>query len=188
MKQLTDFTKEDWDRLFPIALEPHNPQWKSIFEAEKSQIEEALIAEEDLQVEHFGSTSIPGIASKPYIDMLIVIPSEWLFDPGIIKAMEKLDYQYFERTDATANYMIFVKGYHTDGTTDQVFHIHMCTADNDMADQLAFRDALIADPAKAQAYEELKLQLAKEYKHDRSGYRIAKGAFIAEVLKEYSMN
>lgn len=52
-----------------------------------------------------------------------------------------------------------------------------------MLEQLKFRDHLLANPARAKQYEELKLSLLEEYRNDRSGYRIAKTQFITDTLR-----
>jgi GrpB-like predicted nucleotidyltransferase (UPF0157 family) len=49
-------------------------------------------------------------------------------------------------------------------------------------DELAFRDALRAQPAIAEAYVSLKRALAERHEHDREAYTAAKGAYIADVL------
>ena len=77
-KTLNDLTKEDWNRLFPIELVDHNPEWKNIYEREKNRIIEKVGVKTILRTEHFGSSSIPKIKSKPYIDLMIEIPKEKL--------------------------------------------------------------------------------------------------------------
>ena len=184
MKQsLDELTKKDWDTLFPIELVPHDPGWTEIFKAERQKILEKLGNETVLRIEHFGSTSIPNISAKSYIDMIIEIPKALLFDEGIIESLSSLGYHYFRQTGNVADYMIFVKGYNLKGDNEQIFHIHMCSKENEMWGQISFRDYLISNPERAKAYEELKLKLASEYKNDRSGYRIAKSEFINETVK-----
>lgn len=181
-KSLDELTKEEWNTLFPITLEPHNPAWAGIFRAEKASILEALGPDTVQSIEHFGSTSIPGIAAKNYIDMLIEILPEQLFDEQIIAGLRGLGYHYFRQMGTQSDYMVFVKGYMLDGPSEQIFHIHMCTRGHAMWEQLKFRDYLREHPQRAQAYEALKWQLALAYKHDREGYRIAKTEFIQETM------
>jgi len=94
-KTLYDLTKEDWNTLFPIQLVDHNPAWKGVFMQEKQLILDTISTEAILQIEHFGSTSIPTIKSKPYIDIIIETPEELLFDDTIIKQFKKIGYTYF---------------------------------------------------------------------------------------------
>ncbi|WGH74564.1 GrpB family protein [Tenacibaculum tangerinum] len=186
-KTLYDLTREDWNTLFPIELSEHNPNWKSIFEAEKEQILENVDNVYLNEIEHFGSTSIPNIKAKNYIDLFIEIPKEFLFDKKLIQQFEKLGYTFFEvpaREDIEA-YMSFTKGYRLDGSKEQIFHIHMCPKDNEMCKQLTFRDYLIQHPSRAKEYETLKVALASTYKNDRGAYVLGKTNFIKETLALY---
>jgi len=78
-KSLTELKKDDWNRLFPVELVDHNPEWKNIFTAEKQRILSKIGKEKILRIEHFGSTAISSIKSKPYIDIIIEIPKELLY-------------------------------------------------------------------------------------------------------------
>lgn len=181
---LNELTKEDWNTLFPIALVDHNTDWKNIFEEEKRLITSAVKKEAIVRIEHFGSTSIPAIKSKPYIDLIIEIPSALLFNETLIKQFEAIGYSYFmvpERANIEA-YMSFGKGYNLNGQKEQIFHIHMCPKENVMWDQIAFRDYLNTHIARAKQYEALKLKLASQYKNDRGAYVLGKTDFINETL------
>ncbi len=183
-KTLYDFTKEDWNRLYPIELVEYNPEWKSIFESEKERIVKKVGKETILRIEHFGSSSIPGIKSKPYIDMLIEIPKEMLFDGNLISIFAELGYAHFEvpQRENIEAYSSFGKGYNIEGTKEQIFHIHMCPKDNLMWKQIDFRNYLTANPDKARQYEHLKIELAAKFKHDRGAYMLGKTDFVKETL------
>ncbi|RKQ51695.1 GrpB-like predicted nucleotidyltransferase (UPF0157 family) [Roseivirga pacifica] len=183
--KLTELTRDDWNTLFPIKLEDHNPEWQHIFSREKELILSNISSEKLLRIEHFGSSSIPGIKAKPYIDMLIEIPDELLFDETLIAAFEPLGYTHFkvpEREGIDA-YMSFGKGYNPNGEKAQIFHIHMCPRHNAMWQQLAFRDYLVENPKQAKAYEKLKVELAEKFRNDRGAYVLGKTDFIKDTLK-----
>jgi len=184
-KTLYELTKEDWNSLFPIEMVDHNPNWKSVFEKEKEAILSTASSDAILRVEHFGSSSIPNIKSKPYIDMLIEIPTELLFDEDLIAKFETLGYSYFKvpKRDHILAYMSFGKGYRFDGKKEQIYHIHMCPKDNVMWEQLLFRDYLKENEDRAKAYEELKLELASKFRNDRGAYVLGKNDFIKETLE-----
>jgi len=190
MKTLYDLTKEDWNTLFPIQLTDHDPTWKTIFEQEKKRIIAAIDTKAILRIEHFGSTSIPDIQSKPYIDIIIETPEELLFDETTIEQFKGIGYTYFivpERDDYDA-YMSFGKGYRFDGVKEQIFHIHMCPKNNLMWKQIEFRDYLITHPERAKAYEELKVKSAAIHRNDRGGYVLSKNDFINETIKLIESN
>jgi len=184
-KSIKDFTKKDWDTLFPIKLVEHNPIWTSIFKSEKQKIIKSVGMNFIKRIEHFGSSSIPNIKAKPYIDILIEVPKHLLFDSQMIKGFENIGYTCLTEPikDNMDNYMILAKGYNLDGTNEQVFHIHACPEGHSMLKQIKFRDYLISNPERAKAYENLKVNLASEFKNDRSGYRIAKTDFINKTLE-----
>ncbi|MFC4632389.1 GrpB family protein [Dokdonia ponticola] len=183
-KSVYDLTKEDWNTLFPIALVDHHPEWKTIYKQEKKRIVDRIGKAIILRIEHFGSTAIPAIKAKPYIDIIIEVSHHHLFDEQLIKNVEALGYSYFkvpEREGIDA-YMSFGKGYTLEGEKEQIFHIHMCTKDNYMWRQVEFRDYLNNHLARAKAYEALKIAAASKFKNDRGSYVLSKTDFINDTL------
>ena len=184
-KTLYDLTKDEWNTLFPVELVEHNPEWKIIYENEKKRIIDKVGNEIILRVVHFGSSSIPKIKSKPYIDLLIEIPKELLFDENLIEQFTELGYSHFKvpARENIEEYSSFGKGYNLNGEKEQIFHIHMCPKDNIMWEQIKFRDYLNANEKRAKKYENLKLELASKYRNDRGAYVLGKAEFIKETLK-----
>ncbi|GGD20049.1 GrpB family protein [Hyunsoonleella pacifica] len=184
-KTLYDLTKEDWNTLFPIELVDHNPEWKNIYENEKQRILEKVGQEIILRIEHFGSSSITSIKSKPYIDLMIEIPKDLLFDGQLIDQFTELGYSHFKvpARENIEEYSTFGKGYNLDGKKEQIFHIHMCPKDNVMWKQINFRDYLNANKKRAKEYEDLKIELASKFKNDRGSYVLGKTDFVKETLE-----
>jgi GrpB-like predicted nucleotidyltransferase (UPF0157 family) len=184
-KTLYNLTKEEWNSLFPVELVEHNPEWKYIYNKEKEKILAQLGEDIVLRIEHFGSTSISNIKAKPYIDILIEVSSDLLFDEGIIENLKQIGYTYFKvpQRDNISAYMSFGKGYDLDGKKEQIFHIHMCPKENVMWKQIDFRDHLNSDLERAKKYEELKLKLESQFKNDRGAYVLGKTDFINETMK-----
>ncbi len=76
----------------------------------------------------------------------------------------------------------FNKGYTLQGFAERVFHLHLCyEGDND---ELYFRDYLQANTAIAKEYERLKLDLWKQYEHDRNMYTSHKGDFVEQYTQK----
>jgi len=183
-RSLKDLSKDELNTLFPISLVEHNPEWKTLYKNEEDRILSSVGKEIVLRIEHFGSSSIPSIKSKPYIDIIIEVSNELLFENTLIKAFENLGYEYFmvpEREGIDA-YMSFGKGYNLEGEKEQIFHIHMCPKENVMWDQLGFRDYLNANAQRAKQYETIKLKLASEFKNDRGSYVLGKTDFVNETI------
>lgn len=125
--------------LYPVELVDHDPEWKNLFEIEKYLIIERIDQGLLKRIEHFGSTSIPGIKAKPYIDILIEIEQDMLFNENLIAQFKSIGYQHWKvpERDGIDAYMSFGKGYYNDGTKAQIIHIHMCPKDNFMWTQIA---------------------------------------------------
>ena len=68
VKDLNELSPEELGRLFLINIVTYKPQWHGIFLVEKAEIER-IISLLALKIEHFGSTAIPNMASKPTIDI-----------------------------------------------------------------------------------------------------------------------
>lgn len=134
----------------------------------------------DMQIEHIGSTAIPGLAAKPTIDILIGI-KDLEGAGGIIPLLQSAGYVYvpeFELDMPERRY--FYKG----RKVEDDFHIHMVELESPFWKRhLAFRDHLRLHLDEVKAYEELKLALAKKFRDDRNGYTDAKTEFITRIEK-----
>ncbi len=163
--------------LFPITIEKHNLNWKIWYEKEKQSI---LKNVEDIKViHHYGSTSIPSIAAKPIVDILIEVEK----DTDLSRLKQSfLDLGYNYMNFGKPPSMMFVKGYTVNGFAEKVFHVHVHY--EGLQEDLVFRDYLIAHPDTAAEYESLKLSLKEKYEYDRDGYTSAKSGFIMSVIKK----
>ena len=183
-KNLDNLTAEDWGNLFPINISPYNPIWTIIFDDEKELINNALSYLTTLQIEHFGSTAVPGLPAKDTIDILVEIPDSELFSQQIIESMNELGYHYFLQQGDEADYMVFGKGYNIEGEKEQTFHVHMSSANHSIWDRIYFRNFLRENPKTAMEYADLKIQLAKKFEKKRVDYRIAKTDFVTRITKK----
>ncbi|MEW7279318.1 GrpB family protein [Aquimarina sp. 2201CG1-2-11] len=183
-KTLYNLTKDDWNTLFPIELVDHNPAWKNRYNDEKERILKKVGNQTIIRIEHFGSSSIPSIKSKPYIDLMIEIPKQLLFNEELVAQFTELGYAHFvvPERENIASYSSFGKGYRFDGKKEQIFHIHMCPKDNAMWKQIDFRDFLNSNLERAKQYENLKVELATKHKNDRGAYVLGKTNFVNETL------
>ncbi len=173
-------TGGDWQSLGTpgrhIEIADYDPGWPRAFERESAIILEAC-RPQVAEVHHVGSTSVPGLAAKPILDMLPVAsgPAEAL---AAVPRMEALGYRH------RGEYGIPGRSYFekaVDGRT--VAHAHMFPAGHpEIRRHLLFRDHLRTHPEAARAYERLKRALAVEHRDDREAYADAKDAFIAGVV------
>jgi GrpB-like predicted nucleotidyltransferase (UPF0157 family) len=179
-KELSEMTNEELWQLFPIILSEHKPIWRVKYLEEKALLENVVGKENIARMNHYGSTSVPNLIAKPTIDILLEIKESCDIE-NLIKAMTSNDYIYCEQPNNPVPHMMFMKGYTPQGFQGQAFHVHVRYHGD--WDELYFRDYLIAHPEIANKYGELKIELRKEYEHDRDGYTQAKTDFIKMVTK-----
>ena len=157
-----------------VFLTEPSPQWTQLFEEEAGRIAGRLGAVV-VAIEHYGSTSIPGIKAKPIIDLLIGVPH---LDEALrlVEAMQGLGYDYAAHAG--------VPGHHVFGRGAARTHLaHFVEhAGESWFECLRFRDRLRADTELARAYERLKIELAAKYPRDRAAYTAGKSAFVARIL------
>jgi len=160
---------------YVVEIVPYDPIWPARFAQLGSELRAAL-GTTALRIDHIGSTSIPGLAAKPIIDIQISVAA---FEPldAYRLHMERLGYVF--RADNTGR----TKRYFREAPGTPRRHIHVRRAGS-WAEQFAllFRDYLRAHAEEARRYESLKYQLAAKYREDRHGYTDAKGPFIWEIM------
>lgn len=130
-----------------------------------------------MAVHHVGSTAIPGIYAKPILDLLVEVRGVAEVD-GRSSSMESLGYQVM------GEYGIPGRRYFRKDDREGIrtHHVHAFEAGSAEAERhLAFRDYMLAHPADAQRYSELKRRLAEEHAQSADGYMDGKDGFIKEM-------
>ncbi len=157
-----------------VILADPAPEWASLFAEEAGRISAAL-GPAVVAIEHYGSTSIPGIKAKPIIDLLVGVPR---LDDALdrVAAMEALGYDYAAHA-GVPDHHIFGKGAARTHLAHFVEH-----EGQSWGECLLFRDRLRADAELARAYESLKVELAARHPQDRAAYTAGKTAFVSRVL------
>jgi GrpB-like predicted nucleotidyltransferase (UPF0157 family) len=163
----------------PITVVEYKPAWPAAFEAERDAIERALGALGDgvAGIEHVGSTSIPGCAAKPVIDILIGV-RPLAHGELCVEPITGLGYEYMGEYGIPGRFY-FRKG------APRSHHIHMVEHESAFwRDHLAFRDLLRARPDLVEQYSALKRELAAQYGPDREAYTEAKTPFVRRALRD----
>ncbi len=176
----TDFVEECIARAsaeptYMVEIADYDPRWPGMFEDEKNRIRDS-IDEWLVDVEHIGSTSVPGLAAKPIIDMMPTLRD--LTDATrCIRPMEALGYEYVPQYEVfLPERRYFQKGY------PRTHHVHMVEVGSAFARRhIAFRDYLRSHPEAAAEYAALKRTLAQEHRTDRFAYTDAKSQFILGI-------
>jgi GrpB-like predicted nucleotidyltransferase (UPF0157 family) len=169
-----------------IEIVPYDPRWPSRFELEKRHLLSCLPSELVVRIEHFGSTAVPGLASKPIVDMLVEATDPAAVQERIVPVLESQGYEYFWRPltgdHGPPYYAWFIKRDVSTGV--RTHHIHVVEVGPvDGWDCLLFRDYLVEHPDVARDYEALKRRLAAEFANDRVRYTEEKTGFIMAVTQ-----
>jgi GrpB-like predicted nucleotidyltransferase (UPF0157 family) len=160
-----------------IEIVPYDPGWPERFQQEQALIVSAIGAHV-VQIEHVGSTAVPGLAAKPVIDIMIGIAALERA-PQCIAPLERLGYAYVPEHEQQMPYRRF---FHKDTAGRRSHHLHLVETSHEFwSRHLLFRDYLRRHGDTMQAYAALKREFAMRYVDDMAGYTDAKAAFIQHV-------
>lgn len=155
-----------------VDLEPYDARWTDAFAEHRDRIRVALGAgAESVRIEHIGSTSVPGLAAKPIIDVLVTVDD--------ITAEE----DHVDRLLA-AGYVLRVRepGHRLVRTPERTVHVHVYEhGARAVEDYLLFRDRLRADAADRALYEDTKRELFRRQWDDMNDYADAKTEVIEAI-------
>lgn len=156
-----------------VEIIPYDPAWPAAFEAEAARVRGAL-GELLARIDHVGSTSVPGLAAKPTIDLQASVTADPIPLENVAARLEPLGYVHVPMWDPV-NYPMFARP----AEGHRLFHLHVCHAGGDQEHRhLAVRDYLRAHPEEAAAYADLKLRLAALHPTDRAAYGAGKDALL----------
>lgn len=157
-----------------FELADYNPEWPVLFQKESDLIEAAL-GNKAVEIQHIGSTSVPGLRAKPIIDILVAVEN---FEPieEYIRCLEPIGYHY-QTHENDAERLFFWKG------LPRTQHLHLVEfATWEHQRHILFRDYLRNHAEIARLYEEIKRELAVAFKGNRPAYTQGKTAFIKSIM------
>jgi GrpB-like predicted nucleotidyltransferase (UPF0157 family) len=152
-----------------VRIVAYDPAWPAAFAAERERLAPLLAG---AQLNHFGSTAVPGLAAKPVIDMIALVPD---LDAPIAALVQGAGYQFPRAFNATLSHRRFLC---YPSASHRTHHLHLVDRREELERRLRFRDRLRADDRLARDYETLKRTLAARYENDREAYTEAKSEFI----------
>ena len=157
-----------------ILIVEYDPQWPELFAREADRIR-SLLGSRALRIEHAGSTSVPGLAAKPIIDLLLVV-ADSAEEDAYAPALERAGYVLRIREPNWYQHRMF-KGPDTD------INLHVFSSGCPEIDHtLVFRDRLRSNATDRDLYAHTKLALAqKEWKYVQN-YADAKAVVIEEII------
>jgi GrpB-like predicted nucleotidyltransferase (UPF0157 family) len=153
-----------------------SPDWAVQFEAVAGVLREALADVPGARVEHVGSTSVPGLAAKPILDVDVIVGAEHV--TAAVRALEGVGYVH--RGD------LGVAGREAFRAPDRApyRHVYVCTAGTlNVRNHLAVRDVLRRRADLREAYAAVKLALAADPDMEMDAYLAAKSLVVQEILR-----
>jgi GrpB-like predicted nucleotidyltransferase (UPF0157 family) len=158
----------------PILLAEYDPAWPALFEREVARIR-SILGDRFLLIEHVGSTSVPGLAAKPVIDMVLVV-ADSSDEPSYVPDMEAAGYVLRIREPDWFEHRVF-KG------PDTNVNLHVFSQGCEEVDRmLRFRDWLRTHDEDRALYERTKRELAAKRWRYVQNYADAKTAVVREIM------
>ncbi|MHB1709140.1 MAG: GrpB family protein [Thermoplasmataceae archaeon] len=161
-----------------VRVKPWEENYQVLFGEEANLLREVL-GEEAMGIFHIGSTSVPGLKSKPIIDILIAVRDISKVD-SFNRAMEEVGY-----TALGENGIPGRRYFQKSVGDDHSHHVHVFESGNSEIERhIAFRDYLRAHPQVAEKYGTIKARLAEKHPYDIESYQSGKSAMILEIQEE----
>ncbi|MEM6282276.1 MAG: GrpB family protein [Chloroflexota bacterium] len=169
-----------------VHVVDYRPEWAAMFQMERERIMAAL---GDILpgIEHIGSTSVPGLAAKPVIDMMPGFACVEAFDATDgIAIMQGMGYIYVDRYNDIMPFRRYfvLEGDNPEHPRDHLVHVHMVAAGGDFwTSHVAFREYLRAHPDEMKRYGDFKQQIAPQFA-STFDYADAKGEFVRGMVEK----
>ena len=158
----------------PIQIVDYDPEWPLQFEREAGRIR-ATLGPKVLQLEHVGSTSVPDLAAKPKIDMLLAV-ADSADEPAYVPDLQAAHYRLQVREPDWFEHRMF-KG------PDIDINLHVFSVNcPEIGRMLLFRDWLRKDTSDRELYQRTKYALASQHWDYMQHYADAKTAIVQEIL------
>ena len=159
-----------------VIVVEYDPSWVLLFEKLRGFVLPVL-SDLVVTIEHVGSTSVPGLAAKPIVDMDVVVSTQADVHTAI-QRLATLGYVHEGDLGATGREAFIPP----DGVTWH--HLYVCTMENaEYKRHILFRDYLRSHPEDAKMYGDLKLELAQRFHNDRLAYTNAKSDLVKGILQ-----
>jgi GrpB-like predicted nucleotidyltransferase (UPF0157 family) len=158
-----------------IEVVDWSPRWVEQFEQVAAVLARALVDVRSAQVEHVGSTSVPGLAAKPILDVDVIVEPEDV--PAAVAALESVGYVHRGDLGVTGREAFLAPD-------EPRRNVYVCTAGTaNVRNHLAVRDVLRRRADLREAYGSVKRALAADPGMDIDTYIAGKSAVLQEVLE-----
>jgi GrpB-like predicted nucleotidyltransferase (UPF0157 family) len=158
----------------PIELRDYDPSWPERYAEQAARMREVL-GDRVVRVEHVGSTSVPGLAAKPIVDIALEVPDS-TDEPAYVGDLETAGYVLRIREPEFFEHRFF-------RAPDGAVHVHVFSAGCPETDRMVrFRDWLRTSATDRELYLQTKRELAaRDWKYMQQ-YADAKTGVIDEIM------
>lgn len=161
-----------------VSIVAYRAAWAEAFEKEKQLLHDAL-GDNATDIEHIGSTSVPGLAAKPIVDIIAAVEGLSFYEQ-FIEPLTRLGYEFMPERVFTDR-VFFPKG----PRESRTHHLSLVVKGSEQwRKTVTFRDYLRSNASARSKYQALKTELAKKYPNDRVSYTKAKEQLIEQLLSE----
>ncbi len=158
-----------------IVVVPYCHEWPETFGRHRERIA-ATLGADAVGIDHIGSTAVPGLAAKPIVDILVVVPDS-ADEDSYLPAMERAGYVLRVREPGFEEHRMF-------RTPQRDVHVHVLSIGSPEIERyLRMRDALRAAPFLRARYQALKQTLAAQDWQDMNAYAQAKSKMIETIIQ-----
>lgn len=158
----------------PLVVMDYDPTWPQTYARWRQRIDTAL-GPAALGIEHVGSTSVPGLAAKPIVDIQVSV-ADLTDEPRYADRLEGVGLVLRSR-DELHRYFRPPAG------QPRAVHVHVCAAGSKWErDHLLFRDYLRSDPAAGRRYADAKRANVRRWSDDSWAYTEAKTSVVLDIL------
>lgn len=163
----------------PVIVTAYDPQWPDCFAAIAAEIRDTL-GDLSLAIHHVGSTSVPGLAAKPIIDLDVVIADYSVF-PVVVEKLAFIGYLHEGDLGIPCREAFCYE----DKAHLSKHHLYVCPADSpELKRHLTFRDYLRSHPEAIAEYSRIKQEAAALHPTDIDGYIRHKSPFIEKIYMQ----
>jgi GrpB-like predicted nucleotidyltransferase (UPF0157 family) len=157
-----------------VIIAAYDPAWPARYEAHARRIRDAL-GPTLLRIEHVGSTAVPGLAAKPIIDILTVVPDA-ADEPSYVPELGAAGYALRVREPEFFEHRML-------RTAARDVHVHVYSPGApEIGRVVTFRDRLRRSAEDRARYEAVKRRLAARRWPDMNAYADAKAGVVERIL------
>ncbi|KZP32779.1 hypothetical protein FIBSPDRAFT_721958 [Athelia psychrophila] len=171
-----------------VSVLPYDPAWATAFSQMRTSLSAALEGVPVISIEHVGSTSVPGLAAKPIIDIDIIVAPEDI--PSAMELLTAHGYTYAPEPRGIDRYSFRYNAHAhdsgatrptEDGAVRRAVYLNVPTGVA-LQNHLAVRDVLLRDPGLVEEYARVKTELATREHENIGYYGLGKNGILRKIL------